>query len=81
MCYCLLEYTMANQVRTFSTGIKKRLCIAGIVEHPPPILFVGRTYSGLDEDGIRMDNRFLLGQPTVLSPTWLLAMPEIPRQP
>src|SRR5215475_9498280 len=55
-----LERAMSNQVRTFSTGMKKRLCIARIVADPPHILFLDEPYSGLDEDGIRMLNRFLL---------------------
>jgi heme exporter protein A len=55
-----LERARSNQVRTFSTGMKKRLCIARIVAHPPHILFLDEPYSGLDEEGIRMLNRFLL---------------------
>jgi heme exporter protein A len=55
-----LERAMHNRVRTFSTGMKKRLCIAKIVAHPPRVLFLDEPYSGLDEDGIRMLNRFLL---------------------
>jgi heme exporter protein A len=55
-----LEHAMHNRVRTFSTGMKKRLCIARIVAHPPRVLFLDEPYSGLDEDGIRMLNRFLL---------------------
>jgi heme exporter protein A len=55
-----LERAMSNRVRTFSTGMKKRLCIARIVAHPPHVLFLDEPYGGLDEDGIRMLNRFLL---------------------
>jgi heme exporter protein A len=55
-----LERVMSNRVRTFSTGMKRRLCIARIVAHPPHVLFLDEPYSGLDEDGIRMLNRFLL---------------------
>jgi heme exporter protein A len=55
-----LERAMANQVRTFSTGMKKRLCIAKIVADPPHILFLDEPYSGLDEAGMRMLNHFLL---------------------
>jgi heme exporter protein A len=55
-----LERAMVNRVRTFSTGMKKRLCIAKIVARPPRVLFLDEPYSGLDEDGIRMLNRFLL---------------------
>lgn len=55
-----LGRAVSNRVRTFSTGMKKRLCIAKIVAHPPPVLFLDEPYSGLDEDGIRMLNRFLL---------------------
>jgi heme exporter protein A len=55
-----LERSRSNRVRTFSTGMKKRLCIARIVAHPPHILFLDEPYSGLDEEGIRMLNRFLL---------------------
>jgi len=55
-----LEHTMSNRVRTFSTGMKKRLCVAKIVARPPRVLFLDEPYSGLDEDGIRMLNRFLL---------------------
>ena len=55
-----LERALSNRVRTFSTGMKKRLCIARIVAHPPHVLFLDEPYSGLDEDGVRMLNRFLL---------------------
>jgi heme exporter protein A len=55
-----LEPTMHQRVRTFSTGMKKRLCIAKIVAHPPRVLFLDEPYSGLDDDGMRMLNRFLL---------------------
>jgi heme exporter protein A len=55
-----LERAMSNRVRTFSTGMKKRLCIARIVAHPPRVLFLDEPYSGLDEDGMRMLNHFLL---------------------
>jgi heme exporter protein A len=55
-----LGRAMATQVRTFSTGMKKRLCIARIVADPPHILFLDEPYSGLDEAGMRMLNRFLL---------------------
>ena len=54
-----LESVMHSRVRTFSTGMKKRLCIAKIVAHPPRVLFLDEPYSGLDEQGIRMLNRFL----------------------
>jgi len=55
-----LERALSYRVRTFSTGMKKRLCIAKIVARPPRVLFLDEPYSGLDEDGIRMLNRFLL---------------------
>jgi heme exporter protein A len=55
-----LERPRSNQVRTFSTGMKKRLCIARVVADPPHILFLDEPYSGLDEEGIRMLNCFLL---------------------
>jgi heme exporter protein A len=55
-----LERARAQQVRTFSTGMKKRLCIAKMVADPPPVLFLDEPYSGLDEAGMRMLNRFLL---------------------
>jgi heme exporter protein A len=55
-----LERAKFNRVRTFSTGMKKRLCIAKIVARPPRVLFLDEPYSGLDEEGIRMLNRFLL---------------------
>jgi heme exporter protein A len=59
-----LESAMHGRVRTFSTGMKKRLCIAKIVAHPPRVLFLDEPYSGLDEQGIRMLNRFLLSLKT-----------------
>jgi heme exporter protein A len=55
-----LDRATCNRVRTFSTGMKKRLCIAKIVAHPPRVLFLDEPYSGLDEEGIRMLNQFLL---------------------
>jgi heme exporter protein A len=59
-----LARAMSTRVRTFSTGMKKRLCIAKIVAHPPRVLFLDEPYSGLDEDGIRMLNHFLLTMKT-----------------
>jgi len=55
-----LERAVSSQVRTVSTEMKKRLCIARIVADPPHILFLDEPYSGLDEEGIRMLNCFLL---------------------
>jgi heme exporter protein A len=55
-----LERAMSTPVRTFSTGMKKRLCIAKLIARPPCVLFLDEPYSGLDEDGIRRLNRFLL---------------------
>jgi heme exporter protein A len=55
-----LEHAMHQRVRTFSTGMKKRLCIAKVMAHPPRVLFLDEPYSGLDEAGIGMLNRFLL---------------------
>ncbi len=54
-----LDHAIFGRVRTFSTGMKKRLCIAKIVARPPRVLFLDEPYSGLDEEGIRMLNRFL----------------------
>jgi len=59
-----LTHVMHNRVRTFSTGMKKRLSIAKLVAHPPRVLFLDEPYSGLDEQGIRMLNRFLLSLKT-----------------
>jgi heme exporter protein A len=55
-----LARAMSSRVRTFSTGMQKRLSIAKIVARPPQVLFLDEPYSGLDEDGIEMLNRFLL---------------------
>jgi heme exporter protein A len=54
-----LDPVMFNRVRTFSTGMQKRLCIAKNVARPPRILFLDEPYSGLDEDGAQMLNRFM----------------------
>lgn len=54
-----LERVLHSRVRTFSMGMKKRLCIAKIMAHPPPVLFLDEPYSGLDEQGIGMLNGFL----------------------
>jgi heme ABC exporter ATP-binding subunit CcmA len=59
-----LEHAMHNRVRTFSTGMKKRLSIAKLVAYPPRVLFLDEPYSGLDEQGISMLNRFLLSLKT-----------------
>jgi heme exporter protein A len=47
------------RVRTFSTGMKKRLCLAKIMAYPARVLFLDEPYSGLDEQGIGLLNRFL----------------------
>jgi heme exporter protein A len=54
-----LEAVRDQRVRTFSLGMKKRLCLAKIVAHPARVLFLDEPYSGLDEQGIGMLNRFL----------------------
>ncbi|MBI3326544.1 MAG: heme ABC exporter ATP-binding protein CcmA [Nitrospinae bacterium] len=54
-----LERVAHGRVRTFSAGMKKRLCIARIIAHPPSVLFLDEPYSGLDAQGIEMLNRFL----------------------
>ncbi len=54
-----LEQVRHHRVRTFSTGMKKRLCIAKIMAHPGRVLFLDEPYSGLDEQGIRTLNGFL----------------------
>lgn len=59
-----LEHVMHNRVRTFSTGMKKRLSIAKLVASTPRILFLDEPYSSLDDQGIRMLNRFLLSVKT-----------------
>jgi heme exporter protein A len=59
-----LERVIHSRVRTFSSGMKKRLCIAKIMAHPPTVLFLDEPYSGLDEQGIAMLNRFLLSLKT-----------------
>lgn len=55
-----LEYVKDQRVRTFSAGMKKRLCIAKMIACPPRVLFLDEPYSSLDEEGSRMLNRFLL---------------------
>jgi heme exporter protein A len=55
-----LARVMNNRVRTFSAGMKKRLCIARVVALPPAVLFLDEPYSSLDEAGIHMLNHFLL---------------------
>jgi heme exporter protein A len=55
-----LEHARHQRVRTFSTGMKKRLCVAKVMAYPPRVLFLDEPYSGLDEEGIRMLSRFLL---------------------
>jgi heme exporter protein A len=55
-----LEQAMHQRVRTFSTGMKKRLGIAKVMAYPPRVLFLDEPYSGLDEAGVRMLNRYLL---------------------
>ncbi len=59
-----LEHMVHGRVRTFSAGMKKRLCIAKIIAYPPPVLFLDEPYSALDAQGIGMLNRFLLSLKT-----------------
>lgn len=54
-----LERAKVQRVRTFSAGMKKRLCIAKMMARPPRILFLDEPYSSLDEEGIRMLNGFM----------------------
>jgi heme exporter protein A len=54
-----LEHVRHQRVRTFSSGMKRRLCLAKIMAYPARLLFLDEPYSGLDEQGIRMLNGFL----------------------
>ena len=48
-----------ERVRTFSAGMKKRVCVAKIIAQPPAVLFLDEPYGGLDAEGIGMLNRLL----------------------
>jgi ABC-type multidrug transport system ATPase subunit len=54
-----LEAVRDQRVRTFSSGMKKRLCLAKIMAYPARVLFLDEPYSGLDEQGISMLNHVL----------------------
>jgi ABC-type multidrug transport system ATPase subunit len=54
-----LEGVRDQRVRTFSTGMKKRLCLAKIMVYPARVLFLDEPYSGLDEQGVSMLNDLL----------------------
>lgn len=54
-----LDAVRDQRVRTFSAGMKKRLCLAKVMAYPARVLFLDEPYSGLDEQGISMLNHFL----------------------
>ncbi len=49
----------AVRVRTFSSGMKKRLAFARAMLLRPAILFLDEPYAALDENGMALVNRFL----------------------
>jgi len=49
-----------SRVRTFSSGMRKRLGIAKLLLAPPEIIFLDEPYAGLDKEGIEMLNHWLV---------------------
>lgn len=47
-------------IKTFSSGMLKRVCIAKLLIHPPKILLLDEPYTGLDTYSIQFLNQFLL---------------------
>ncbi|MBI4640919.1 MAG: heme ABC exporter ATP-binding protein CcmA [Candidatus Tectomicrobia bacterium] len=49
-----------SRVRTFSSGMRKRLAIAKLLLAPPEVIFLDEPYAGLDREGIEMLNHWLM---------------------
>ncbi len=54
-----LEFSVNDQVRTFSRGMQQRLAIARAIIHQPAILFLDEPYTGLDQHAIEILNGVL----------------------
>ena len=47
-------------IKSYSSGMKKRLCLAKLMVIEPKILFLDEPYSGLDQKSVSLLNEFLL---------------------
>lgn len=54
-----LEFSVNDQVRTFSRGMQQRLAIARAIIHQPAILFLDEPYTGLDQHAMEILNGVL----------------------
>jgi ABC-type multidrug transport system ATPase subunit len=66
------------QVRTYSSGMRKRLALARATLHDPELVLLDEPYGALDVDGIRWVDRFV-GELREAGKTLILATHEIGR--
>src|SRR5689334_7241923 len=56
LSYVGLERAARERVRTFSSGMQRRLAIARLRVHAPPLLLLDEPYNSIDSDGVQLVN-------------------------
>lgn len=54
-----LERAANDRVRTFSSGMQRRLAIARLRLHAPPLLLLDEPYNSIDSEGVQLVNELL----------------------